>query len=175
MKTIAVYPGSFDPLTNGHVDLICRAAKTFKNLIVAVAVNPRKKTLFSADERVKLIKAVMEERGVKVKVEAFEGLLTHYLELKKADVVVRGLRAISDFEYEFQMALANRSLLPDVETFFLMSGEQFIFLSSSMVKEIAMFGGDVSKYVPKTILKQLTKRISEIRPDHLGSAPTLKK
>ena len=175
MEKTAVYPGSFDPLTHGHVDLICRAAKIFDNLTVAVAMNPRKDTLFSADERVELIAQVMKSRGISVQVESFEGLLVHYLEEKKAEVVIRGLRAISDFEYEFQMALTNHSLKPNIETLFLMSNEKFIFLSSSMVKEIAMFGGDVSEYVPAVVDERLKKRISEIKGQHLGDAPTLKR
>ena len=174
MEKTAVYPGSFDPLTNGHIDLICRASKVFKNLTVAVAKNPRKKTLFTAEERVKIIKEVMDDRGIDVDVETFEGLLTRYLTKKNASVVIRGLRAISDFEYEFQMALVNRSQNSNVETFFLMASEKFIFLSSGIVKEIAMFGGEVSDYVPPKVLEYLEKRISEIQPDHLGEAPTLK-
>lgn len=174
MEKTAVYPGSFDPLTNGHIDLICRASKVFKNLTVAVAKNPRKKTLFTAEERVKIIKEVMDDRGIDVGVETFEGLLTKYLTKKNASVVIRGLRAISDFEYEFQMALVNRSQNSNVETFFLMASEKFIFLSSGIVKEIAMFGGEVSDYVPPKVLEHLEKRISEIQPGHLGEAPTLK-
>ena len=175
MCNIAVNPGSFDPLTNGHVDLICRASKSFKNLTVAVAKNPRKKTLFSAEERVSIIDEVMKKRNIPVKVEAFEGLLIHYLQEKKSNVVIRGLRALSDFEYEFQMALTNRSLDPNIETFFLMASEKFVFLSSGMVKEIAMFNGDVKDYVPKTVLLHLEERIAEIKSDHLGKAPTLKR
>ena len=174
MNKIAVYPGSFDPLTLGHVDLICRMAKVFPDLTIAVAKNPRKQTLFSAAERVEIIAKVMKQRKIKVQVEAFEGLLVTYLEAKKAKVVIRGLRAISDFEYEFQMALANRSLSPNIETFFLMASEKFVFLSSSMVKEIAMFGGAVSDYVPSVVYEQLKKRIAEIHSDHLGEAPTLR-
>ena len=175
MTQIAVYPGSFDPLTNGHVNLICRAAKAFTNLTVGVAKNPRKKTLFSAEERVEIIQKVMNQRKINVQVEAFEGLLISYLEGKSANLVIRGLRAISDFEYEFQMALTNRSLSPNIETFFLMASEKFVFLSSGMVKEIAMFGGDVSDYVPAVVDDQLKKRIKEIHSDHLGEAPTLKR
>lgn len=174
---IAVYPGSFDPLTNGHIDMICRAAKCYGDLTVAVAHNARKETLFTAQERVAMIDEVMKARGVPVKVEAFEGLLIKFLESKNASVVIRGLRAISDFEYEFQMALTNRSLNPNIETFFLMASEKFVFLSSSMVKEIAMYGGDVTKYVPALVNEQLKTRLSEIQADHLdlGEAPTLKR
>jgi pantetheine-phosphate adenylyltransferase len=171
---IAVYPGSFDPLTNGHADLICRASKIFPDLVVAVAKNPRKKTLFSAEERVEMIEQVMASRGINVKAEAFEGLLVKYLKEKNSHVVIRGLRAISDFEYEFQMALTNRLLLSNVDTFFLMASEKFVFLSSGMVKEIAMFGGDVSEMVPKGVKEKLNQRINDIQSDHLGEAPTLK-
>jgi len=174
MGNIAIYPGSFDPLTNGHVDLICRASKSFKNMTVAVAKNPRKKTLFSAQERVEIIDAVMKKRNIPVKVEAFEGLLIHYLIEKESSVVIRGLRALSDFEYEFQMALANRSLAPNIETFFLMASEKFVFLSSGMVKEIAMFGGDVKDYVPGIVLNHLKQRIADIKSDNLGNVPTVK-
>ena len=172
---IAVYPGSFDPLTNGHVDIICRASKIFDELIVAVAENPRKKALFSAKERAKMISSVLAEQGVHIEVQAFSGLLVNYLKKVKAGVVIRGLRAISDFEYEFQMALTNHSLMPEVDTFFLMSNEKFIFLSSGMVKEIAMYGGDVSEYVPNGVLIQLQNRLKKIGAGHLGDAPTLKK
>lgn len=176
MEKVAVFPGSFDPPTLGHIDLICRASKVFENLTVGVAKNPRKTTLFSPEERVSMFEEVMEKRGItNVKVEWFEGLLIHFLNEKKANIVIRGLRAISDFEYEFQMAVINRSLSPNVETFFLMSSERYIFLSSGMVKEIAMFGGDVSEYVPEAVNGHLKKRITEISGKHLGEAPTLKR
>ena len=175
MEKTAIYPGSFDPLTNGHVDLICRASKVFDNLTIAVAKNPRKKTLFTAEERVEIIKEVMEDRKIGVQVETFEGLLSKYLTQKNATVVIRGLRAISDFEYEFQMAMVNRSFNSNIETFFLMASEKFIFLSSGIVKEIAMFDGEVADYVPPKVLEHLKKRIAEINPDHLGEAPTLKR
>lgn len=162
---IAVYPGSFDPLTMGHEDLIRRAAGNFDDLIVAVAVNPRKKTLFTPEERVLMIREALSDLNVRVM--AFEGLLVDFLRREKASVVIRGLRAVSDFEYEFQMALTNRMLLEGLDTFFLMSSGKYVFLSSSMVKEIAMLGGDVGKMVPPSVEKALLAKAGAIRAQHL--------
>ena len=172
MDKLAVYPGSFDPITNGHVDLICRASKIFEKLIIGVAHNPRKKTLFSADERVEIIREALATD--RIKVQAFDGLLVDFLKKVNADVVIRGLRAISDFEYEFQMAITNRTLYPRVETFFLMACESYVFLSSGMVKEIAMFGGDVTSMVPESVCEHLRNRIKKIKSDHLDEAPSMK-
>ena len=161
----AVYPGSFDPLTKGHEDLIRRAADTFEDLIVGVAVNPRKNTLFTPEERVQMIRETLS--GLKIRVMSFEGLLVDFLKEQKAKVVIRGLRAVSDFEYEFQMALTNRTLLHGVDTFFLMASEKYVFLSSSMAKEIAMLGGNVSKMVPAPVVKMLKKKEGRIKTQHL--------
>jgi pantetheine-phosphate adenylyltransferase len=164
-KKTAVYPGSFDPLTKGHEDLIRRAADNFEDLVVGVAVNPRKSTLFTPEERVTMISETLSDLDVRV--VSFEGLLVDFLKDQKANVVIRGLRAVSDFEYEFQMALTNRMLLNGVDTFFLMASEKYIFLSSSMVKEIAMLGGDVSKMVPAPVVKVLKKKAAMIKKQHL--------
>jgi pantetheine-phosphate adenylyltransferase len=165
MKKLAVYPGSFDPITNGHVDLIKRAHCVFENLVVGVAVNPRKKTLFSSEERVEMIREAVGDPSLRV--ETFADLLVQYLDRIGAKVVIRGLRAISDFDYEFQMAITNRNLRPEMETLFLMASEPHIYLSSSMVKEIVFFGGDVSTMVPPSVLRKLQERMHAVRLDHL--------
>ncbi len=146
---VAIYPGSFDPLTNGHLSLIQRSLKMFDRLIVAIAVNPKKTPLFSEDERRALIReAVQDER---VEVDAFHGLLVDYVRRRNAGVIVRGLRAVSDFEYEFQLANMNRKLAPDVETVFMMTGEDYFYISSNLVREVASFGGDVTGLVPPNV------------------------
>jgi pantetheine-phosphate adenylyltransferase len=165
MTKLAVYPGSFDPITYGHVDLIKRARGVFDNLRIAVAVNPRKKTLFSPEERVELIRESLGDD--KIHVETFSDLLVQYLTRIGAKVVVRGLRAISDFDYEFSMAITNRNLNADIETLFLMASEPYIYLSSSMVKEIVYFGGDVSSMVPPYVLRKMQEKMSAIQTDHL--------
>jgi len=153
---IAIYAGTFDPITNGHLDVIKRALSLCDKLIVGVADRREKNSLFAAEERAELIRKVLADEP-RVKAEAFSGLLTQFAESKGATFVIRGLRAISDFDYELQMALTNRSLAPDIETVFLMPAQNYIFISSSLVKEIARLGGDISKLVPavvKTALKQ---------------------
>ncbi len=158
MSRIAIYPGSFDPVTNGHIDLIARAAKIFDKVIVAVAQNYHKKTIFTTLERVKMLKeATKKIKGVTV--ESFDGLVIEYARKKKVNVLVRGLRMISDFEYEFQMALTNRRLAADVETTFLMPSENYAFLSSTLLKEAAALGGDVSQFVPKFVERLLKERL----------------
>jgi len=159
---IAVYPGSFDPITRGHVDIINRAKKFFDRFTIAVAVNPRKRPFFTIQERLEMIKEVFAD-DPKIEVEAFEGLLVDYLAKKGANIVIRGLRALSDFEYEFQMALTNRKLYPEAETFFLMTSEPFIYLSAAMVKEIARFGGNVECMVPPQVAKRLRAKIEELK------------
>ncbi|OGC22117.1 pantetheine-phosphate adenylyltransferase [candidate division WOR-1 bacterium RIFOXYB2_FULL_42_35] len=147
---VAIYPGSFDPVTNGHVDIIKRAAKLFGRVIVAVIGNPGKNPQFTLLERVQMLKASLQ--GVKnVQVDSFDGLLVDYAKKKKAKTIVRGLRAVSDFDYEFQMALTNRKMAKDIETVFLMTDYKYSYLSSSFVKQIAGLGGDVGELVPKAV------------------------
>lgn len=153
----AIYPGSFDPVTNGHLDVIERARKLFDEVIVAVAVNDQKQPLFSPDERMKMLReAVADEQ---VRVEAMDGLLVEFAATRQATAIIRGLRAISDFEFEFQMALMNRKLNSDVETIFLMPKEDYTYLSSRIVKEIARLGGDVASFVPKRVAAELQGKL----------------
>jgi pantetheine-phosphate adenylyltransferase len=157
MRT-AIYPGSFDPLTNGHLDVVQRASKLFDRVIVAIALNESKNPLFSLDERLALMK-----RGIgqmrNVKADVFEGLLVEYAARQKAQAIVRGLRAVSDFEFEFQMALMNRKLDQKIETIFMMPKETYTFISSRIVKEIARLGGDVSPFVPPHVEAALKKKL----------------
>jgi len=156
-KKIAIYPGSFDPLTNGHIDIIERALEIFDQVIIAVLHNPSKKALFTMDERVKMIKQSFNGEKA-VLVDSFGGLLVDYANMKKAVAIIRGMRAISDFESEFQMALMNRKLNKDVQSVFLMTGFRWIFTSSSIIKEAAQFGGDISDMVPKAVhIKMMEK------------------
>ena len=157
-RDIAVYPGSFDPITLGHLDIIKRASSLFGKLIVVVMVNPNKNYSFSAEERVELIKkSVAEFKNVEV--EYSSGLLADYAKQKGAKAIIKGLRALSDFEYEFQMALTNKQLNPDVETVFLTTTSDYMYLSSSMVKQIASMGGNISGFVPDAIHKQIINRL----------------
>jgi pantetheine-phosphate adenylyltransferase len=155
---LAVYPGSFDPITNGHVDVIARAANLFDEVIVAAATNDAKKSLFSMEERVAMMQEVTA-RFPNVKVVAFEGLLVEFARQVDAVAVVRGLRAISDFEFEFQMALMNRKLEPTIETVFLTPREEYTYLSSRIVKEIARLGGSVEAFVPPPVVEALRKKL----------------
>lgn len=163
MAKVAIYPGSFDPLTYGHVDIIERAARVFGRIIVAVAHESGKEPLFSVEERKALIRKVKWPRGVKVTVEDFGGLLVDYVGRKKAGVVVRGLRALSDFEYEFQMALINRKLSEKVETMFMMANESYSYLSSRTIKEIILLGGSVKAFVPPHVEKALREKLLYIK------------
>ncbi|PYP00151.1 MAG: pantetheine-phosphate adenylyltransferase [Gemmatimonadetes bacterium] len=156
MTGIAVYPGSFDPVTRGHEDLIRRARRFADRLIVAVAVNPAKQPLFSLDERVALIRRVVDDPAIEV--SAFDGLLAEFARAAGATLIVRGLRAVSDFEYEFQMALMNRNLAPGIETVFLVPAFDLTYLSSSLVREVARFGGDVSSLVHPAVQQALKKK-----------------
>ena len=159
MTRIAVYPGSFDPITKGHEDLIRRSLEFVDQLIVAVAVNVAKQSLFSLEERVALIKAAVTDGRVDVR--SFEGLLAEFAKQVGASVIVRGLRAVSDFEYEFQMALMNRNLAPKIETVFLVPAFDLTYLSSSLVREVARFGGDVSSLVHPAVQKALTRKFAK--------------
>jgi len=151
---VAVYPGSFDPLTNGHVDIIERGAKLFDRIIVAILVNAGKAPLFSIKERVKILDEVFG-RNTKVEIDTFDGLLVDYARKKRAHAIVRGLRAVSDFEYEMQMALMNRHLMPDVETVFMMPAEQYSYISSRLIKEVFALGGRVHGLVPDMVEARL--------------------
>jgi pantetheine-phosphate adenylyltransferase len=158
MNITAVYPGTFDPITNGHADLIERAARLFRRVIVAVAASPTKRPTFTLEERVHLAVEVL--RGLSnVEVHGFDTLLIEYVKNCRAQVILRGLRAVSDFEYEFQLAGMNRRLNPGVETIFMMPAEQYTYLSSSLVKEVAALGGDVSDFVHEKVMAELQQRM----------------
>lgn len=158
MKVIALYPGTFDPITNGHTDLIRRAARLFDEVIVAVAANPQKRPLFNLSERVELARAVLKDVE-DVRVTGFDNLLVDCVRGHKANVILRGLRAASDFEYEFQLAGMNRRLAPEVETVFMTPSEQEMFISASLVKEIALLGGNVSDFVDARVAAAMTAKI----------------
>ena len=159
---IAICPGSFDPVTYGHLEIISRASRLFDKLVVLVSVNPTKPSAFSIEERKELLEKVVEAEGLtNVEIDSHEGLLIDYFNKRNADVIVKGLRALSDFEYEFQMAQANRKLCYKAETIFLTAKSENTYLSSSMVKQIAMFGGDVSDFVPECILDRITQRLKK--------------
>ncbi|HKS37671.1 MAG TPA: pantetheine-phosphate adenylyltransferase [Verrucomicrobiae bacterium] len=159
MRTV-IYPGSFDPLTNGHLDVIQRAAKLFDRVVVAIATNESKNPLFSLAERRDLVSRCVE--GLKnVEADTFDGLLVNYVERRSGQAIIRGLRAVSDFEFEFQLALMNRKLNERVETIFMMPKDTYTFLSSRIVKEIARLGGDVSPFVPPVVQKALTAKLSK--------------
>lgn len=154
MDTLAIYPGSFDPVTCGHMDLVHRAARIFPHLVVAVAVNVRKQPMFTPEERVDMLREALKSVP-QVEVDSFSGLLVDYAMQRKANVVVRGLRALSDFENEFQMAHMNRRLAPKLETFFMMTGQEHFYVSSQTVKEVAYFDGDISGLVPEGVLQRM--------------------
>ena len=157
---IAIYPGTFDPITNGHLDIIERARKVFDTVIVTIARNSSKNPLFSDKERLEMIREVV--KGMKqVEVDSFDGLLVNYAKKKKATAVLRGLRAISDFEYEFALALTNRKLNDTLETVFLMPSERYTYLNSTIVREIARLGGDVSDFVPPVVKKAFDKKFNK--------------
>ncbi len=160
----AVYPGTFDPMTLGHQDLMRRAARLFDRLILAVAAGHHKRTMFTVDERLEIAREIAKPYG-NVEVLAFRGLLRDFVVGYGGHVVVRGLRAVSDFEYEFQMAGMNRQLMPDVETLFLTPSDQFQFVSGTFVREIATLGGDVSKFVAPTVLRRLRERVAQAPSD----------
>ncbi len=156
MEKIAIYPGSFDPITNGHMDIIERGSKLFDKVIVAILHNPAKKYLFTVEERLGMLQTSLNLPNVIV--DSFNGLLVDYAVTKKASIVLRGMRAISDFEFEFQLALMNRKLNKDVQTVFLMSGLRWLYISSSAVKEAARFGGDITSMVPPLVNKKLKEK-----------------
>jgi pantetheine-phosphate adenylyltransferase len=161
-QNIAIYPGSFDPITNGHVDLVKRALRVFDKVIVAIASNAGKdNSLFSVEERLGMIREVFEALKDRVQADSFQKLLVDYAERKQAPVIIRGLRAVSDFEYEFQMAMMNHRLKPNVETFFMMTGESQFYISSRLVKEVVSLGGNVEGLVPDHVLKNLNRKFRQ--------------
>lgn len=153
----AIYPGSFDPITNGHLDIIDRALSIFDKVIIAVSDNQQKKHLFSLEERLHLIRQVLTDKK-RIEVESFSGLLVNYAQAKKIKVVLRGLRAVSDFEYEFQLANMNRNLADDIQTVFMMTGQENFYVSSSLVREVASFKGNVSQHVPQAVNERLKEK-----------------
>ncbi len=159
MKKTAIYPGSFDPLTNGHLDIIKRGLRLFDKIIVAILHNPAKQALFSIEERMEMLEESL--KGYQnVEIDAFQGLLVDYANQKKADAILRGMRAVSDFEYEFQMALMNRRLNREVQTVFLMTGLRWIFTSSSIIKEAARFGGNIDGMVPAIVNQKVREKFN---------------
>ena len=163
MKRIAIYPGSFDPVTNGHLDIIKRGLKLFDKIIVAILHNPGKKSLFSVEERVDMLTRSLKGMA-NTEIDTFDGLLVDYAARRKAHAILRGMRAVSDFEYEFQMALMNRRLNHDLETVFLMPAEQYTYTSSSIIKEAAQFGGNIEGMVPAFVLRKLKAKFKESHP-----------
>lgn len=157
--TVAVVPGSFDPITAGHLDIIRRAARLYEKVIVGIVVNPSKKPIFTLEERVEMVKEAVNW-DPKIEVDSFNGLLIEFVKMHGANVIVRGLRAVSDFEHEFQMAQMNRKLSPDVETIFVMASPEFAYLSSSIVKEIAQYGGNINGLVPPNVEKLLREALA---------------
>jgi len=157
MSTLAVYPGSFDPVTNGHVDIIARGGQLFDRIIVAILINAEKAPLFTIDERVEIARAVFKNQR-NVEVDTFDGLLVDYMERRQANVIVRGLRAVSDFEFEFQMALMNQRLKPQIETVFMMPAEQYTYISSRLIKEVFALGGRVQGLVPELVEQRLREK-----------------
>ena len=160
---IGIYPGTFDPITHGHTDIITRSLRVFDKVVVAVAPNPSKHPLFNLAERLEMVKLVMSDLG-QVEVTAFEGLLVDYVERSGAHAIIRGLRAISDFEHEFQMALINRKLAKQVETVFLMPSEEYSYLSSTIIKDVANHGGALTDFLHPEIARRLKERIRSLKP-----------
>ena len=162
MPKVAIYPGSFDPVTNGHIDIVERGLKLFDRIIVSILYNPKKEYLFSLEERLEMLKDCLKKfEGVEI--DSFDGLSVDYAASRKAHAILRGLRAMSDFEYEFQMALMNRRLNREVQTVFLMTGLRWIFTSSSIIKEAIQFGGNIDGMVPKLVQKKLKRRFAHAR------------
>ena len=162
MEKVAIYPGTFDPITFGHLDLIERASSIFDTLVVAISTNPDKKPLFEVHERVELARKIVQPLG-NVEVDQFGGLLVDYANQRGIPLIIRGLRAFSDFEYEFQMALTNRKMAPELETMFLMPKDEFSYLSSSMVRQVAELGGDTKDFVPTPVQDALDKKLGNVK------------
>lgn len=157
--TRAIYPGSFDPLTNGHIDIIERSTRLFDEVIVAILTNAAKSPLFSVEERLDLMKTILQPQFKNIRLDVFHGLLVDYARRSNAQVIVRGIRAVTDFEYEFQMALMNRRLTPEIETVFMMPAESYSYLSSRLVKEVAQLGGSVKGLVPDLVEQRLLTKL----------------
>jgi len=160
MSTYAIYPGTFDPLTNGHLDIVTRAALMFDRVILAIAASPSKKPMFSLDERVQLAKEATSHLS-NVEVMGFSSLMANFAQQQNANVLVRGLRAVSDFEYEMQLANMNRHLMPTLESVFLMPSKEWSFISSTLVKEVARHGGDITPFLPANVTKSLLEKIAQ--------------
>jgi pantetheine-phosphate adenylyltransferase len=158
---LAIFPGSFDPMTNGHVDIVLRSAHLFERVLVAVLVNPEKRPLFSPDERISIIREVFREYP-NVEVDSFAGLLVDYARTRRASAIIRGIRAVSDFEFEFQMALMNRHLEPTLETVFMMPAEQYTYLSSRLIKEVFSLGGEIRGLVPTVVEQRMREKQSAV-------------
>jgi pantetheine-phosphate adenylyltransferase len=167
MRNSVVYPGSFDPITNGHVDIINRGLAMFEKIIILVGYNPKKETLFSVEERMAMIKEAIGDNP-KIRIDSFSGLLVDYVKKSEACCILRGLRAMSDFEYEFQLALINRKLGRNIETVFLMTGSKWFYCNSSIVKEAAGLGGSVKGLVPDIVLKKLKEKFPEMKINNSG-------
>ncbi|MEA2014443.1 MAG: pantetheine-phosphate adenylyltransferase [Thermodesulfobacteriota bacterium] len=167
MGKSAVYPGSFDPITNGHLDIITRGLIIFEKIIILVGFNPNKTTLFSVDERIAMIKDTLGDNP-RISVDSFSGLLVDYVKKSEASCILRGLRAMSDFEYEFQLALINRRLMRNIETVFLMTGSKWFYCNSSIVKEAASLGGTVKGMVPNVVLQRLKGKFPNMKTSHSG-------
>ncbi len=163
MPRVAIYPGSFDPVTYGHLDVLQRALAIFDKVILGIAININKKGLFAAEERGEMLRELMADEP-RVEVDIFSSLLVEYAASRGADTIVRGLRAVADFEYEFQLALMNRTLAPNVDTVFLMTDENHFFVSSSLVREVARLGGDVGAFVPKKVAEALKEKLKGMAP-----------
>jgi len=157
----AIYPGTFDPITNGHLDIIKRASRLFDKIIVVISNNPHKNPLFSLEERTKLVQETVVSLKT-VDVDVFDGLIVHYAKKKGASALIRGLRAVSDFDYEFQMALMNRKQMPELETVYLMPSEEYTYINSSIVKEVARLGGNIDCFLPSVVAEFLRKKVEEM-------------
>ncbi len=177
MDRVAIYPGSFDPITNGHLSLLRRSLPLFDKIIVAIAINPEKKPLFTLEERLDILKTVLKDYS-RIQIDHFEGLLVEYVQRQQTNIVLRGLRALSDFEYEFQMALMNRKLSRKVETVFMMTDYKWFYISSTIIKEAASLGGNIDGLVPEIVNQRLREKFGfpPIRPanNHLKMNASLK-
>lgn len=162
-KKTAVYPGTFDPIHNGHLEIVRRALGTFDRIIIALGINPEKETIFSVDERLDMIEKCIEDLDGRVECDSFDGLLVRYAQEKGAQAIIRGLRAVSDFEYEFQLALMNRKLNRDIETFFLMTAHRYLYVSSRIIKATVSAGGSPTDLVPDYVLSVLKRKFPNIR------------